>query len=556
MSKHIRYPFFFLIILCILLISSDHSLNATTSDKRLATSDKFTLTIAHVNDTHAHIEPSKLKLTIGDQNVKVEAGGLARLVTKAKQLRADNKNFLFLHAGDLFQGTLYFKLFNGFADKYFFELAGLDAMVVGNHEFDSGIPALENFSSKAAFPLLSANMNMNTADNLRKHIKPYIIKIISGEKIGIIGLTTPDTANISLGAKNVTFQDPLATTRKYTQELKAKGVNKIILLTHLGFEEDIALATKITDVDVIVGGHSHTSLGDFTTIGLPTKNEYPYIVKDALNKDVLIIQAWNFAYLMGVLSVTFDQHGYITNYQGHPLLMIAKTDNLPTLPHVEEIAEDEQAKEKQKEFTAKLKKLRNNTVATTTEDLIRGINTGPGPIIADAMLWKTRALKVVASIINPGGTRDDLFTGPITIADAYKVLPFENTYIVLDLTGDEIIKVIEDNATVQIKKDRVLPVNVANLKYDVLMKNQAGNRIQNVLIKNEKHLYVPIDKNKTYRIVTINFLAQGGDYNHTLKNAKGYRYDTGFIETEGFIDYLRKKKDILNNTEERITIIN
>ncbi|MBU0506336.1 MAG: bifunctional metallophosphatase/5'-nucleotidase [bacterium] len=555
MYKYIRYPLALLIILSLFSISSDHSLNSLTITDNPEPITDFTLTIAHINDTHAHIEPSNLKLTFENKTQKVEAGGLARLVTKVKQLRADNKNFLFLHAGDLFQGTLYFKLFNGFADKYFFELAGLDAMVLGNHEFDKDTSTLEKFAAKSNFPLLSANIDFTTAEGLKKHIKPYIIKSFSQEKVGIIGLTTQDTTHIALGAKNIIFQDPITTAKKYIQELKNMGINKIILLTHLGINEDQVLAQNLTDVDLIIGGHSHTVLGDFEGIGITTTAPYPLVLKDAAKKEVLIVQAWNFAYILGRIDLTFNAQGEVTHYQGQPILMLGEKTQLATLPFTEVISEDPVAKEKLQEFTKQLDNLKNNVVATADEDLIRGLNMGPGPIIADAMLWKTKALDVQAAIINTGGTRDDLLKGPITIATAYTVLPFENTYIVMDLTGQEIIDVIEDNTTVQFTKGRIIPVNVAGLKYDVFINSKQGQRIQNVFIRNENDIYVSIDKNKTYRIVTVNFLAQGGDYNDTLKNAKGYRYDTGFIETEGFIDYIRMKKTISNITEKRIDIV-
>ncbi|MBF0531289.1 MAG: metallophosphoesterase, partial [Deltaproteobacteria bacterium] len=230
----------------------------------------FHLTVLHVNDPHAHLWETEDRLLIDQTPIWLPSGGFGRLAAKIKQIRAKSKNTLLLHAGDVFQGTLYFTKYHGLADLDLMNRMGFDAMAVGNHEFDLGPATLAQFASQARFPVLSANIDVSGEPLLSGLIKPMVIKEVGGRKIGIIGATTPATTHMSSPGPKVKFESVAPVIGQWVQKLSYQGVNIIIVLSHLGLDADIKLAHMVPGIDVILGGHSHTLLGDFGSLGLPT----------------------------------------------------------------------------------------------------------------------------------------------------------------------------------------------------------------------------------------------------------------------------------------------
>ncbi|MCK5799810.1 MAG: metallophosphoesterase, partial [Deltaproteobacteria bacterium] len=295
------------------------------------------LTLAHMNDTHAQIEPTETNLKLADKDTSVLLGGFTRWVTKIKDLRTTAKNLLVLHAGDAFQGTLYFQKFLGMADLEFFKMMPLDAMVVGNHEFDRGPKVLADFvkTAKGTFPVLGGNVDASKDPDLKDQLLPYIIKEIDGEKVAIIGLVTPDVSTTSSPGKNITFADHIARAKVLVKEVEGKGVNKVILLTHVGYEEDLKLAQGVEGVDVILGGHTHsTVMGDSTELAkfqanvkyggldLTPSSAYPKKVQGPGGKDVCIAHSWALTRALGLLNVDFDKEGFVTQCVGHPVMVV------------------------------------------------------------------------------------------------------------------------------------------------------------------------------------------------------------------------------------------
>ena len=261
----------------------------------------YQLRIVHTNDHHARIEP--VSLTIGTTPNNAPAtrnfGGVARRQTMFDQIRADAtvEDKLFIDAGDVFQGTLYFNLYEGRADLDFYNRLGYHAMAVGNHEFDKGDQVLTNFIKGAQFPVLSANISLKpsatsplagvivTGDNTpnSKLGQRTIVTLPSGKKVGIFGLTPPDTALLSSPSKDVVFgQDLAATAQAQVDALKTAGADVIVALTHIGFLADKDLAAATSGIHVIVGGHSHSPLipDDQNTLplGVTRVATYPVVV--------------------------------------------------------------------------------------------------------------------------------------------------------------------------------------------------------------------------------------------------------------------------------------
>lgn len=505
----------------------------------------FTLTLVHTNDTHAHLEPTELTLS----GKKTPVGGVARRIALFDRLRTQAKNPLFLDAGDVFQGTLYFNQYRGLADRYFMHRALYRVMALGNHEFDLGPGPLAEFLKGARFKVVSANVDVSQEPRLQGLFAPYAVLQVGGEKVGVIGLTTPDTKEIANPGPTVGFLDPYESAQKAVYELLSRGVNKILVLSHLGYGEDLKLARRLVGVQVIVGGHSHTLLGTFPHKELSPLGPYPTVVKNPEGKDVLVVQAWEWGKVVGLLEVTFSPRGELLAYKGEALLMTPEVS-----------PEDFFAKEALLAYAQPVMALMAQVIAEAKVDLVgeraivRRRESNLGNLIADGMLWKTRNAGTRIALQNGGGIRASIPKGPITVGKVYEVLPFGNTLVVMDLKGREILEALE-NGVSQWEQTAGRFLQVAGLRYAFDLSRPAGSRVVRVEVK-EGEGYRPLDLEATYRVVTNNFIAAGGDGFTVLKNAQGYRVDTGFADAESFMDYLKELKEVAPQVEGRIEVLN
>ncbi|MBF0563692.1 MAG: 5'-nucleotidase C-terminal domain-containing protein, partial [Nitrospirae bacterium] len=452
----------------------------------------YTLTIAHVNDTHGHLEPEPVRLAHGRDAHTVDIGGFTRLSSALEDVRRSNSNVVFLHAGDVFVGTPYFLKYLGQADLECFNAMGLNALALGNHEFDKGPAPLSVFIKGAKFPVLSANVDFSGEPLLRDIVKPYAVLEVGGEKIGVIGVTTPDTQKISQGKSKAIFFDPLAALQLYVVQLKSMGVNKIILLSHLGYGKDLELAEKLSGVDVIVGGHSHTLLAHtllphplqahplpaqtpqdsdvLKAFGLFPEGPYPTEVKGADGRPVLVVQAWDNGKELGVIKVDFDADGVITSYKAEPVIIVSSVQKEEETPaftgFLKELVsggtfkvyhESYGVHDIVQRYKSPIEKFMKEVVAKAGENLIRGYNTGPGPLVADSFAMKTRYLGVSLAIVNAGAIRSNLFKGDVTVGDVYTMLPFGDTLVVMELTGKQLREAIEESVDFLVKRGKKPP---------------------------------------------------------------------------------------------------
>jgi 5'-nucleotidase len=537
---------------------------------------EFTVTIAHVNDTHSHLDPADYTLTISGRLVQAELGGFARLKTALDELRARDEKLLFLHGGDMVQGTLYFSRYKGSSDIYMLNILGLDAAAVGNHEFDKGPDLLALLAESANFPIISANIDVSNEPALAVRIAPYIIKSFGRERIGIIGVTTMEVPFISNPGKSMKFLNPAESSRAAVQQLHKSGVDKIIILSHLGYEEDKALAKAVTGVYVIVGAHTHSLLGDklsLIRVGLHPEGPYPTIVKNPDGKDVLIVQAWEWAKMLGVLKVRFNAAGEITAWEASPRLIVGTSfrRNDKEVPggsnEYEEIikalessgagvvyADNETVRSRIEIYKGPLKEMMTTIIATAAQYLRRDNNKGPGPIVADAMLWKTKASGTQIAIQNTGGIRRDIAAGNISMADIYELLPFNNTLVIRDIKGRNLRYALEEGIEYQVSTGSKGPyLYVSGISFRIDEQKPKGKRIYDPMVRQSDGSYIRLQDTETYRIVTNNYLADGGDGMKILKRAAGYRVDTGFIDAEVMIEYLKELGTVYEPREKRIT---
>jgi 5'-nucleotidase / UDP-sugar diphosphatase len=534
------------------------------------------ITIAHVNDTHSHLEPSDFTLRIYNQLTGVKLGGFAALKSALDELRVREKNLLFLHGGDMVQGTLYFSRYKGSADIYMLNVLGLDIATAGNHEFDKGPALLASLIEAANFPIISANIDVSNEPALAGRIAPYAIRSVGGDRVGIIGLTTMETPFISNPGKSVKFLNPAGSARAAVEQLHKAGVRKIILLSHLGYAEDIAVAKSVAGIPVIVGANSHTLLGDVNTfgaIGLHPKGPYPAIVKNPEGNSVLIVQAWEWAKVLGVLRLRFNSAGDITDWTCSPRLIVGtsfRRNDAEVLRGSKEYREilaalkasgiaavyeeDATVRSRIDIYKGPIQEMMAAIVATSAQYLRRGNNTGPGPVVADAMLWKTRASGAQIAIQNTGGIRRDIAAGNISIADIYELLPFNNTLVLMDIKGGDLASALEEGVEYQMSTGSKGPyLYVSGISFKIDKKKPKGKRIYDLKVRQPDGSYTQLQDGQTLRIVTNDYLAGGGDGMNILKRAVGYRVDTGYIDTEVMIEYLKELGTVYEPTEKRIT---
>lgn len=247
------------------------------------------LTVIHINDTHSHIDPQRSGEYVG-------RGGVIEQAAYIDSVRcADGKrNVLLLHAGDYGQGTSYFTEMGGNIEIDVMNAFRFDASCLGNHEFDNGIDELARRLKNLKNDVVCANYDFS-GTVLEDLVQPYTIVRKAGKKIGIIGLLTDVSSVVdSEIAKVLQYQDPVKVVNKYAEYLREeKGCDMVICLSHLGYTEDKELAANTVNVDLIVGGHSHTLL------------HKKQIVKNPEGDDVVVVQNWKWGLNLGHLSVDF-----------------------------------------------------------------------------------------------------------------------------------------------------------------------------------------------------------------------------------------------------------
>ncbi len=231
--------------------------------------NKYTkITILHTNDVHSHIEP----FSKNDPKYP-NLGGAVRRSSIIQKIRSEEENVLLLDAGDIFQGTPYFNMYKGEIDFKVMSLMQYDAATLGNHDFDNGIEGLNKMLPYAKFPFINANYNFDNT-LLKDKIIPHKTFIKNGVKIGIFGLGVELAGLVEKkNYKEIVYNNPVLIANKMANYLKNKeNCHLIICLSHLGYEyktakiSDLTLAPQTTNIDLIIGGHTHTFLEKPTTI--------------------------------------------------------------------------------------------------------------------------------------------------------------------------------------------------------------------------------------------------------------------------------------------------
>ena len=536
----------FFIIPILFGISKQHP--ASSSPLSFSTDiESLDLTILHVNDIHSHFDEinSYTGRCHEDQARNGQCfGGAGRMVTKVKEIRNKNPSkTLLLNAGDYYQGTIYYTLFKYQVVKEFANILNYTAFGVGNHDFDDGSTGLIPFVDEINFPVLAANLDATAIPNLNIS-KSYTVEI-DGHKIGIIGYVTADTPFISSPDPELKFLDVITSVKEEAQKLKDDGIEILIALGHAGYDIDKEMASKVPDLDLIVGGHSHTFLwrgDDYPSVEKPWGDYPTYIKAEGTDKIIPVVQAYAYGKYLGHLQLSFDSNGDLkTPVDGkgvsfaEPILL----DN-STKQDEEAISISEKYRKHMENYT---QVIGENQVLLKLEGYD---DSNLGNVITDAFVeaWDGDA---DMAFINNGGIRSVLVEGEITGEDIFNILPFNNTIDRVKMTGKDIRAKLEDviadlcpNQTCYSSFWQVS--QGVRILYYIQSHNQ-GNRIQKFQIPcNKEHpvtSWCDLEDSKEYKVVLPNFLATS---KHTGVHQFAKEHEVGMSDYDAFEKYVEKRK--------------
>lgn len=499
--------------------------------------ESFNLTILHSNDTHAAHQPD------GDGN-----GGAAIMSAVADQIRASVDNSLFLDAGDRFTGTLFHTVFEGQDQVQIMNLMDYDAVVLGNHEFDNGDQVLADFVTGLEFPTLSANVDFSGSEILSEvPIEATTVFDLNGTQVGVIGLTAPDTPDTSSPSDAIVFDDDLVTvTNTLAAEMTEEGIGIIVVLSHIGINLDTEIAPQLENVDLIIGGHSHTLLANQDG---SAADEYPLVfTNEATGETVLYVQAGSNAEYLGRLDMEFDGAGVLQDWEGDSIFLS------------QYISPDEEVTALIEELSGPVEALRSLPADVTSEIDLDGDRTvcrveecNLGNLIADSYRVETGA---DIAFMNGGGIRRDLPAGELTLGDLLEVQPFGNTVATLELTGADVVAALENSVSAinlnddgQISRDgasgRFLQVSGLTYSFDPTL--ESGSRIVSVEVEQEDGSFAAIDESAVYLVAMPNFIANGGDGYDIFVEAGMNVYLFGRVDWEVTRDYMQTLTPINND---------
>ncbi|WP_171228387.1 bifunctional UDP-sugar hydrolase/5'-nucleotidase [Ruegeria sp. HKCCA4008] len=478
---------------------------------------EYKLTILHTNDIHSRIESINKYDSTCDAEGEAEGkcfGGVARLKTMvdARRDALADQNVLLLDAGDPFQGSLYYTTYKGAAEAEFMEAIGYDVMAVGNHEFDDGPEGLATFIDAVSFPVISGNLDLSSSAELKDKVGNHVVLDVGGQKVGIISALATDTVETSSPGKDVIFKDEIESLQADVAALQDEGVNIIIALNHVGLAKDLEIAEQVPGLDLVVGGHSHTLLSN-TQEG--AAGSYPMMVGD-----VPIVQAYAYSKYLGEITLTFDDDGNLILAEGEPILLDASVT--PDADIVARVAE----------MGAPIEEMKQRVVASSAAAIegdravCRVQECAMGNLVADAMLARVADQGAQIAIANSGGLRASIDEGEVTMGEVLTVLPFQNTLSTFEITGQTVIDALE-NGVSQVEEVKGRFPQVAGLRFtwDPSVAPNEG-RIIDVMVA-EGDGFVPIDPNKTYLVVTNNYVRNGGDGYSMFEGDDKNAYDFG-----------------------------
>jgi len=441
------------------------------------------LTILHTNDTHSQIDPTAMPENLGGVMRRKAVIDSIRTVSESPVILVD--------AGDAVQGSMFFTLFGGEVEQKLLNAMGYDIQIVGNHEFDNGLDALARNYSNAKAHLLATNYDFSGTP-LAGMFEPTVIKQVGDKKVGFIGINIEPAGLIDAdNYHGLRFNDPIATANGMAWYLKkAEGVDRVVAITHIGFDDpvnfnDSVLASRSHNIDVIIGGHSHTLIDPASNRGK---------VPNAVGDTVLIVQTANKGRWIGEIDLDLASGGKAIA-KLHKLIPGSATTEDSVLQSIIE------------PYRQRVDSVSSIEIGVAAVDLPQN---SPRTINWLSDFVKQRAEELTGravdfAIMNKGGIRNSIAKGVVTKGEVMNMLPFDNSIIVMEISGSDLLE---------------------NFRIMALQGGNGVSREVEVVYRNDGTVVsamingTPVDPTKTYRLATITYLANGGDYMTPLTHGK------------------------------------
>lgn len=439
------------------------------------------LVILHTNDTHSAIEPDRH-----------DKGGIARRKALIDSVRGENENVMLVDAGDAVQGSLYYTLFGGEVERKLMNALGYDIQILGNHEFDKGMDQLAKEWKQLNAVRLSTNYDFSDTP-LDSLFVPAMMKKVGDKLIGFIGINL-DPAGIIIedNYKGIKYIDGMKAANEEAAKLKAEGADMVIAVTHIGYEDepgysDVDIAKGSKDIDIIIGGHSHTAINPADKrAGVPK-----WRVANAVGDSVVIVQTGSSGANLGEIDIDLN-----TGDVNARLIPVDKRLDDRTDPNIDQIIAP---------YRQKVEEMRSKEIGNSPYEYDRK-SAEMLNLLSDFVRVRGAELcgkPVDLSIMNKGGIRNSLAAGAITQGEIIDIAPFDNSIVVMDIKGSDLL---ENLGIMAAQEGNGISGNVEVL-YDPSTKELNRATIDGKAI----------NPDKTYRLATIDYLAAGNDYMEPLK---------------------------------------
>jgi len=480
------------------------------------TTNEFDAVLSRLTTKYKRIDV----LSTNDFHGKVQAGeepGAAKLMGIINHYRSGNPDgTILVDGGDSFQGTPISNLNDGAPVIKFMNSANYVAQAIGNHEFDWGIEKVKYFDQKTDFPLMAANIVDKKTGERVDWATPSKMITVDGLDIGLIGIATPETRGTTMPSyiEDIKFIDPAAVISEWAAKLRAKGADMVIVVSHMPgtmnydsgkVSGELVETARLVNVNGIVGGHSHHAV-------------------NAIVNNNPIVEAGNHGRYLGNLRYfVSNENGEI--YNATPMVH-------PVQKSVLGMAKSQPIQSMINSYAKTIEKKMAETVITTEQKLVSKYNdiSKIGALATDAM---TNVANVDIAFQNPGGLRIDIPAGNVTVGHIYELLPFGNSIVKAEMTGEQIVKILEQSLT--LNKGMLQHTGLV-VKYD--MDKEKYNRVVEVTLPDG----TPLKMDKKYTVATNNFLAEGGDGFKTFTEVEFT--DTNVLVRDSLLNYLRSLDSI------------
>ncbi len=449
------------------------------------------LVILHTNDTHSLIYP--------DEQGR---GGVLQRKAIIDSVRHAEKNVFLVDAGDVVQGTLFFKFFKGEVEYPLMDMMGYDIRILGNHEFDNGLDDLAKYYKKTKGTPLSANYDF-TGTSLEGIFEPYCIRNVNGKKIGFFGINIdPKSLITEENSRGIVWHDVIKVANETASFLRnEKKCELVVAVTHIGYTKqnekttDVELAQASKDIDIIIGGHSHT------TVDPKNPQKYPHLIKNAEGRNVLVTQTGKSGRYLGSIKINLDR---LQNADGSDFTyeLIPVTDRFSADKLDRRIAQFLEP------FRATVDSVNNIRVGVCTKDM-KGSSTGAfanwtadfgkyyGTQIADSLRASgVNIPQLDFAVMNIGGIRRDFHKGYITQGDVLSAFPFTNRIVLVSIKGADLLEALTVAAS---KGGEAVSDEIRVVVND-------DNTVRTVIINGNS-----LDPEREYLFATIDYLAWGND---------------------------------------------